>query len=109
MGKIVNTKPGKGKVILKKVDQDAQAIKADNLKPGAQFKLTNILNGTTTTKTVDEKGEIVFDQLPIGQYRLEEVASPSGYINNHQIWNFTVGGKELDPYAGEAPQRKDNL
>ena len=109
MGKIVNTKPGKGEVKLKKVDQDAQAIKADNLKPGAQFKLTNILNGTTTTKTVDEKGEIVFDQLTIGQYKLEEVASPSGYINNHQIWHFTVGGKDLDPYAGEAPQRKENL
>lgn len=109
MGKIVNTKPGKGKVKLKKVDQDAQAIKADNLKPGAQFKLTNILNGTTTTKTVDEKGEIVFDQLTIGQYRLEELASPSGYINNHQIWHFTVGGKDLDPYAGDAPERKENL
>ena len=109
MGKIVNTKPGKGEVKLKKVDQDAQAIKADNLKPGAQFKLTNILNGTTTTKTVDDKGEIVFDKLTIGQYKLEEVASPSGYINNHQIWHFTVGGKDLDPYAGEAPQRKDNL
>ncbi|WP_308749451.1 SpaA isopeptide-forming pilin-related protein [uncultured Anaerococcus sp.] len=109
MGKIVNTKPGKGEVKLKKVDQDAQAIKKTDLKPGAQFKLTNILNGTTTIKTVDEKGEIVFDQLTIGQYKLEEVASPSGYINNHQIWHFTVGGKDLDPYAGEAPQRKDNL
>ena len=109
MGKIVNTKPGKGEVKLKKVDQDAKEIKADNLKPGAQFKLTNILNGITTTKTVDKNGEILFDQLTIGQYKLEEVESPSGYINNHQIWNFTVGGKGLDPYAGEAPQRKDNL
>lgn len=109
MGKIVNTKPGKGGVKLKKVDQDAKEIKATDLKPGAQFKLTNILNGTTTTKTVDEKGEILFDQLTIGQYKLEEVASPSGYINNHQIWHFTVGGKDLDPYAGDAPQRKENL
>ena len=109
MGKIVNTKPGKGEVKLKKVDQDAQAIKADNLKPGAQFKLTNILNGTSKTKTVDANGEILFDELQIGQYKLEEVASPSGYINNHQIWHFTVGGKDLDPYGGEAPQRKDNL
>lgn len=109
MGKIVNTKPGKGEVKLKKIDQDAKEIKATDLKPGAQFKLTNILNGTTETKTVDEKGEILFDKLAIGQYRLEEVASPSGYINNHQIWNFTVGGKELDPYAGEAPPRKEDL
>ena len=109
MGKIVNTKPGKGEVKLKKIDQDAKEIKATDLKPGAQFKLTNILNGTTTTKTVNEKGEIVFDQLPIGQYRLEEVESPSGYINNHQIWNFTVGGKDLDPYAGKAPERKEDL
>ena len=109
MGKIVNTKPGKGEVKLKKIDQDAKEIKATDLKPGAKFKLTNILNGTTETKEVDKNGEILFKELTIGQYRLEEVESPSGYINNHQIWNFTVGGKDLDPYAGEAPARKENL
>lgn len=109
MGKIINTKPGKGQVKLKKIDQDTQAIKKTDLRPGAQFKLTNILNGTTTTKEVDGEGEIVFDQLPIGQYRLEEVESPNGYINNHQIWEFTVGGKELDPYAGDPPQRRNDI
>ena len=107
MGKIVNTKPGKGKVKVTKVDQDAKKI--TDLPEGVKFKLTNISNGTTTIKDVDKNGEILFDELPIGQYKLEEVASPSGYINNHQIWNFTVGGKDLDPYAGEAPQREDNL
>lgn len=107
MGKIVNTKPGKGKVKVTKVDQNAEKI--TGLPEGVKFKLTNISNGTTTIKNVDKNGEILFDQLTIGQYKLEEVASPSGYINNHQIWHFTVGGKDLDPYAGEAPQRKDNL
>ncbi|MDU6032140.1 MAG: SpaA isopeptide-forming pilin-related protein, partial [Peptoniphilus harei] len=107
MGKIVNTKPGKGKVKVTKVDQNAEKI--TGLPEGVKFKLTNISNGTTTIKNVDKNGEILFDQLTIGQYKLEEVASPSGYINNHQIWHFTVGGKDLDPYAGEAPPRKENL
>ena len=107
MGKIVNTKPGKGKVKVTKVDQNAEKI--TGLPEGVKFKLTNISNGTTTIKNVDKNGEILFDQLTIGQYKLEEVASPSGYINNHQIWHFTVGGKDLDPYAGEAPQREEDL
>ncbi|MDY2928126.1 SpaA isopeptide-forming pilin-related protein, partial [Anaerococcus sp.] len=37
----------------------------------------------------------------IGNYKLEEVKSPDGYVNTKQVWHFTVGGKDLDPYAGD--------
>lgn len=109
MGKIINTKPGKGEVTVKKVDQSGDAIKATKLRPGAEFKLTNKLNGKTETKTVGPDGTVKFDKLPIGQYQLEELKSPDGYINNKQIWNFTVGGEGLDPYSGPEPQRRDDL
>lgn len=100
MGKIVNEKPGEGEMTVTKVDQNGNEIKASELLAGAKFKLTNLSNGSITTKTVGEDGTIHFDKLPIGNYRLEEVKSPDGYVNTNQVWNFTIGGEGLDPYAG---------
>ena len=109
MGKIVNEKPGQGSVTLKKVDQDGKVITVGERKEGAKFKLTNIYSGAVSTQTVGTDGTLKFDGLSIGQYRLEEVESPNGYINNKQVWEFTVGGEGLDPYAGDAPARKEDL
>ncbi|WP_242618432.1 SpaA isopeptide-forming pilin-related protein [Anaerococcus vaginimassiliensis] len=109
MGKIINEKPGEGEMTVKKVDQNGNEIKASNLLAGAKFKLTNLSNGSITTKTVGEDGTILFDKLPIGNYRLEEIESPDGYVNTNQVWNFTVGGEGLDPYAGPIARDGRNL
>lgn len=109
MGKIINEKPGEGEMTVRKVDQNGDAIKASNLLAGAEFKLTNLTNGAITTKTVGENGTILFDKLPIGNYRLEEIKSPDGYVNTNQVWNFTVGGEGLDPYAGPIARDGRNL
>lgn len=109
MGKIVNEKPGNGSVTLNKVDQNGNTITVGEGLKGAKFKLTNINSGAVLTETVGTDGTLKFDGLNIGQYRLEEVESPNGYINNKQIWNFTVGGKDLDPYAGDPPARKTDI
>lgn len=100
MGKIVNTKPGKGGVKIRKINQAGTEIKASDLKPGAVFKVTNIATGNTKTGIVNEDGIAEIKDLTIGHYTLEEVKSPNGYINTNQVWHFTVGGKDLDPYAG---------
>ena len=109
MGKIVNEKPGNGSVTLNKIDQNGNTIKVGEGLEGATFKLTNINSGAVLTQTVGKNGTLKFEGLNIGQYRLEEVESPNGYINNKQVWNFTVGGKDLDPYAGDPPARKEDL
>ncbi|MBS5942031.1 MAG: fibrinogen-binding adhesin SdrG C-terminal domain-containing protein [Finegoldia magna] len=110
MGKIINTKPGDGEVTVSKVDQSGNTIAGTKLRPGAQFRLINRLTGdVVATKTVGADGTIKFDKLPIGQYQLEEITPPDGYINTKQIWNFTVGGEGLDPYSGPAPQRREDL
>ncbi|MDD7766904.1 MULTISPECIES: SpaA isopeptide-forming pilin-related protein [Anaerococcus] len=109
MGKIINEKPGEGELTVKKVDQNGDAIEASNLLAGAKFKLTNLTNGSVTTKIVGEDGTILFDKLPIGNYRLEEVKSPDGYVNTNQVWNFTIGGEGLDPYAGPIARTGRNL
>ncbi|WP_236786226.1 SpaA isopeptide-forming pilin-related protein [Anaerococcus ihuae] len=105
MGKIVNEKPGEGEITVRKIDQNGNEIKATGQLAGAKFLLTNKSTGKTEEKTVGEDGTIKFTGLKIGQYRLEEVKSPDGYINNKQVWNFTVGGEGLDPYSGDAPEK----
>ena len=109
MGKIINEKPGKGEITIKKVDQKGNAIKATNQLPGAKFKITNKSTGWKDEKTVGPDGTLKFTGLNIGDYRLEEVKSPDGYINNKQVWNFTVGGEGLDPYSGEAPEKRKDV
>ena len=109
MGKIINEKPGKGEITVKKVDQKGDTINATDQLPGAKFKLTNKSTGSSETKTVGADGTLKFTGLQIGDYRLEEVKSPDGYINNKQVWNFTVGGEGLDPYANDASQRRRNV
>lgn len=107
MGKIINEVPGKGKVTLTKYDDN------NNLLPGAEFKLTRISrdikkdenpnqNDGVYTKTVGQDGKIVFDELPIGQYELEETKAPKGYQNKGKKWRFTVGGVGLDPYINDS-------
>ena len=106
MGKIINEVPGKGKVTLTKYDDD------NHLLPGAEFKLTRISRHITDedpnkndgvyTKTVGQDGKIVFDELPIGQYELEETKAPKGYQNKGKKWRFTVGGVGLDPYINDS-------
>lgn len=115
MGKIINEKPGKGKATLVKKDEQG------NLINGAKFKLTRLgvkedpndpkaKDKFTYTGTVGERnspkidpqtGELVFDQLPIGNYELEEVTPAPGHKLTGQRWYFTVGGKDLDPYSGD--------
>ena len=108
MGKIVNEKPGKGEITIRKIDQKGDAINATNQLPGAKFRITNKETGKTEDGIVGADGTLKFTGLNIGHYRLEEVESPNGYINNKQVWNFTVGGEDLDPYANDAPvKRKD--
>ena len=105
MGKIVNEKPGKGEITIRKIDQKGDEIKATNQLPGAKFRITNKETGKTEDGTVGADGTLKFTGLNIGHYRLEEIESPNGYINNKQVWNFTVGGEELDPYSGDAPEK----
>ena len=114
MGKIVNEKPGQGKVTINKVDQDGNALKGTanekgELIAGAKFRLTNLTDGSDPeVKTVGTDGTLTFDGLKIGNYKLEEIESPDGHINSGQERHFTVGGKDLDPYSADiAPTGRD--
>src|SRR5699024_9491325 len=60
----------------------AQIVKVDAVTgeelEGAEFKLTNQTTGQTYTFTTDENGEVSED-VPFGEYIVEEVTAPNGY------------------------------
>ena len=115
MGKVIDEKPGKGKVTIEKKDSKGTAL------DGAKFTLTRTTaagakdatyEGTSGAKDQNGKavsGEWVFDELPIGYYELKETGSPEGHINNGQTWHFIVGGEGLDPYAGPIQRTGSDL
>ena len=116
MGKVIDEKPGKGKVTIEKKGGDGKALN------GAKFTLKRTTaagakdgnySGTTTKTEIEEgkyvDGVYIFDELPIGYYELKETGSPEGHINNGQTWHFTVGGEGLDPYAGEIRRTGSDL
>ena len=128
MGKIINEKPGKGKVTITKKDGKG------SLLDGAEFKLYRLstkdeegkqesrvlvetgIIGRKDGKLVDEegkqissKGKLLFSDLPIGNYELVETKPAPGYQNKGQKWDFTVGGEGLDPYSGEAPEKRKDV
>ena len=124
MGKILNEKPGKGKVTIKKLDENGKALgatadSAGELTVGAKFEAIrtsgkkdekgNPVNDAVYPGTVNKDGVLVIDGLPIGNYELKEVENPSGHVNTGQIWHFTVGGKDLDPYAGDIARTGQDL
>lgn len=108
MGKIINEKPGKGKATIIKVDDD------DNPITGAKFKLTKLSdkkeNESSWSKEVtSDDGKLVFDKLQIGNYRLEEVEPAPGHKLTGRVWHFSIGGKDLDPYAQEVSRSGRDL
>ncbi|WP_105301607.1 SpaA isopeptide-forming pilin-related protein [Anaerococcus marasmi] len=113
MGKIINEKPGKGSITINKKDGEGNAL------AGAQFKLKrlsrkNTEGGTGQVEGIynassDSNGKIEFKDLPIGNYELVETKPADGYQNKGQIWNFTVGGKDLDPYSGPIARTGSDL
>lgn len=98
-GKVLNDEAGLGKIEVNKTGDEGKPLQ------GATFKVTRIssLGKENTTAvsdqiTSDENGFIKFENLPIGNYILEEVSAPPGYEVDRQVRRFTVGGKGNDPY-----------
>ncbi|MEG0254704.1 SpaA isopeptide-forming pilin-related protein [Vagococcus sp.] len=74
--------------------------KIDNLTKqpltGATFTLKDINQTVIDSKTTDDNGEIIFDNLDFGQYLLEETIAPIGYENNKQQFTVTIDEKTPD-------------
>ncbi|WP_290033399.1 SpaA isopeptide-forming pilin-related protein [Ligilactobacillus cholophilus] len=57
---------------------------------GAGFELINQTTGTTVTTKSNADGEIIFNNLADGTYRLKETVAPDGYQLSDQEYQFTI-------------------
>lgn len=129
MGKIINEKPGKGEVTILKKDEMLEALNGakfelrrlttdTEVKPGETSQsfgrvvdsgVVGIKTDSEGKKVNGEKGKLVFENLPIGNYELVETEPAPGHQNEGKRWYFTVGGPGLDPYANDTSPLQDNL
>jgi len=65
---------GKGKLIVTKIDGADQTPLA-----GAEFKVFNSKNELVGTKTTNDEGKVLFENLPYDHYSIVETAAPEGY------------------------------
>jgi len=95
--------PDKGSVVLTKKGSDGKTLE------GAVFELKDS-KGNTIKKDLktDKKGQIVINDLDLGDYQFVEVKSPDGYIldktpikftviDKQIIWLFMTNKKNVDP------------
>ncbi len=70
---------------------------------GIKFVLINIDTGETIAVETDENGHVVFENLPIGNYRLEESGGMDGlpFLDSRRVWNITIGLNDNREYEVE--------
>ncbi|KHL94418.1 hypothetical protein QW71_18235 [Paenibacillus sp. IHB B 3415] len=78
-----------GSLKLIKVD----AADATKKLAGAEFKLTNSSSGAIVTGTTNVNGELVFNDLKLGEYTLQETEAPAGYDLDGTVHNITISEK----------------
>lgn len=95
-GNIVNIKNGKltienyknAQIRIKKTDENGKQL------DGAEFLLTQKTGSEeygSKIGVVDKTNNtIVFDDIPVGTYELEEKRAPKGFIKSNKIWNIEV-------------------
>ena len=75
----------KGSLTIRKVDKDSgQALS------GARFRLLDNAGNPFAEGTTDESGVLTFDNLPFGDYYLEELEAPNGYKADTTPYVFSI-------------------
>ncbi|SFE40787.1 Collagen binding domain-containing protein [Peptostreptococcaceae bacterium pGA-8] len=88
-GNGVGEKPGRIKIV--KIDQDNNTIRLKN----AEFKVTSKETGESFIVVTDENGEAYTDLVKAGQYDVEEIIAPYGYVKEDKTYTVAVISDQL--------------
>lgn len=61
---------------------------------GAVITIEHIESGQTWTETTTSAGVAVFDEIPLGAYRIQEITAPVGWQLNDTVYTATVAAGE---------------
>lgn len=83
----------KGSLAIQKVDKDSgQAL------PGARFRLLDSAGNPFAEGTTDANGMLIFENIPFGDYYLEELEAPDGYKadTTPYVFSVTADGQKIE-------------
>ena len=83
----------KGLLTIQKVDKDSgQAL------PGARFRLLDSAGNPFAEGTTDANGMLIFENIPFGDYYLEELEAPDGYKadTTPYVFSVTADGQKIE-------------
>ena len=80
-----------GRMTLSKIDENGEAL------TGAVFNLINYDTKDVISENlkVDEKGQLLIENLAPGKYELEEIVAPVGYMINTDNTVFTIASSSI--------------
>ncbi|MGP1598282.1 DUF7601 domain-containing protein, partial [Peptoanaerobacter stomatis] len=79
-----STSEGLTQIKIIKTDRDNKKLK------GAQFNLKQTDGNINRTIITDDNGELIFRQLTVGKYILEETKAPQGYYKLKKTYNINI-------------------
>ncbi|MGL5867732.1 SpaA isopeptide-forming pilin-related protein [Clostridium chrysemydis] len=81
----------------------------NSLLKGAKFKLVDSKNNEYGPFESDEKGEIIFNDLAVGNYKLIEVLAPIGYEKLKDPIDITINEGDLEKVITREISNKEKL
>ena len=102
--KVTNTEINKPDIGIIKIDETTRTDDNPKKLEGAEFKLLKLTgseyvvfpNATDGVKTTDENGYVKFEDLPDGEYKIEESKAPEGYNKlTEDLISFKVANGEI--------------
>lgn len=81
--------------IIKEDDKTAKKPQGEASLIGSTFEITDE-EGKKITKTVDEKGEIILNDLPLGKYKIKEIKAGEGYELNEEEYEVIIDNDNLN-------------
>ena len=92
------------KIVVNKLDFDTKG--KNEMLEGATYALYDENNNKIDTKTTDENGMIVYNNIPKGIYHLKEINPSVGYILDNNTYEITVDN--IDIYTIDVYEKKMN-
>lgn len=86
----VTKEPVKNRVSEGGLELTKQEVSTGKVIPGCKVEIKNEKGKVIVQGTTNQKGEILFEKLPVGKYTYREYEAPEGYLLNEKEYPFEI-------------------